>query len=62
MSNDLPSIVCSGAPDCERCKGDGWVCENHDDQPQCHDDCGGAGMPCPDCNPMSIVSKDNANG
>lgn len=36
---------------CEICKGDGWVCENHPNQPQCHsDDCGGAGEPCI-CNP-----------
>jgi len=38
---------------CSRCIGSGWVCENHDNRPweglyAC--DCGGAGMPCPDCN------------
>ncbi len=45
--------------DCIRCADRGWVCENHPDKPwkisqdrmeSC--DCG-AGMPCPDCNPMS---------
>jgi hypothetical protein len=39
---------------CERCSGDFWVCENHPDRPWRDGDgcsCGGAGEPCPDCNP-----------
>ena len=38
---------------CQRCQDARWVCENHPDkswgrgQDEC---CGGAGMPCPDCN------------
>ena len=28
-----------------------WVCEQHQDKPQFHDDCPGPGMPCPRCNP-----------
>lgn len=39
---------------CERCNDCGWVCENHRDKPwdgegRCK--CGGAGDPCPNCNP-----------
>ena len=44
--------------ECTNCKDTGWVCENHPDQPWvggmpkgfigC---CGGAGDPCPKCNP-----------
>ena len=30
---------------CGQC-ADGWVCEDHPELPQGHDDCGGAGMPC----------------
>lgn len=39
---------------CSRCDGRRWVCEFHTDQPWGGIDacmCGGAGMPCPDCNP-----------
>lgn len=45
-------------PECSTCDSQGWVCENHLDRPwdgvsnapnACH--CGGAGAPCPDCNP-----------
>ena len=41
-------------PPCSRCGRTGWVCEVHDDRPwdgknACG--CGGAGMPCPICNP-----------
>lgn len=32
-------------PDCKKCKGHGWVCENHDDR-YWEDCCGGAGKPC----------------
>ncbi len=40
-------------PDCDLCKGDGWVCEEHDAFPA-HDCplCNGAGIPCR-CNPMA---------
>jgi len=45
-------------PACTVCGGALWVCEDHLDKPwggviprgdACH--CGGAGMPCPACNP-----------
>lgn len=38
---------------CPICKGEGWVCENHRDQPWGDGDscCGGAGSPCEWCNP-----------
>jgi hypothetical protein len=39
---------------CPKCNGQVWVCENHPDHPWIGDDacrCGGAGMPCPVCNP-----------
>ena len=31
---------------CELCKGLGWVCEYHKNQPFLHDNCSGAGDPC----------------
>jgi hypothetical protein len=39
---------------CALCEDGGWVCENHPERPwggshACQ--CGGAGMPCPECNP-----------
>lgn len=42
----------TGDPDCPRCLGEGWVCENHPTRPadgftgadDC--DCGASGMPC----------------
>jgi len=46
------------ATDCKACGGTGWVCEDHETKPwegastsddACH--CGGAGAPCPVCNP-----------
>ncbi|MEO8596430.1 MAG: hypothetical protein ABI759_24135, partial [Candidatus Solibacter sp.] len=46
------------AAEYKACGGTGWVCEDHDNKPwgdastsddACH--CGGAGMPCPMCNP-----------
>jgi hypothetical protein len=50
-------------PDCPRCEGIGWVCENHPavpwagmtGEPTCrgNEGCGGAGMPCPDCNELA---------
>ena len=43
---------------CSTCADTGWVCEEHNDKPWSGgmpDDfvscCGGAGMPCPKCNP-----------
>lgn len=54
MPNDLPRIsvlaeIADG--DCPRCKGEGWVCENHPDKAWCWEcDCG-AGMPCK-CSPL----------
>lgn len=36
--------------ECEFCEGTLWVCEEHHDKPFEHDDCGGAGDPCPECN------------
>lgn len=42
------TIACSVCGDCF------WVCENHPDRPWDGEgacDCGGAGMPCPKCNP-----------
>ena len=35
---------------CERCEDNLWVCERHSTKPQFHNNCGAAGMPCPDCN------------
>jgi len=36
---------------CPTCGGEGWVCENHPNEPWGEGDgcCGGAGMPCPTC-------------
>jgi hypothetical protein len=37
--------------DCARCGGTGpLVCKTHDDRPEQHDGCDGAGLPCPGCN------------
>ncbi len=39
---------------CKTCDGERWVCESHPDQPWNGGDlecCGGAGIPCADCNP-----------
>jgi hypothetical protein len=39
---------------CLRCLDTGWVCERHPAMPwdgEVACGCGGAGMPCPDCNP-----------
>ena len=42
---------------CGKC-AEGWICEQHPDQPWPHDDCVGPGMPCrePDC-PYRINTK-----
>jgi hypothetical protein len=42
---------------CALCEDCGWVCENHPEPPwegehACT--CGGAGMPCPKCNPSDL--------
>ena len=48
-------------PACPTCGGGHWVCENHPDRPWCDSglpgacvDCGGAGAPCPGCNPLGM--------
>ena len=50
--------------ECAICKGARWVCEDHIDKPwsgasdapdACH--CGGAGAPCPACNPCDAEHK-----
>lgn len=38
---------------CPNCKGDRWVCEIHRSEVQGHAGCGGAGEPCPACNPAA---------
>ena len=45
---------------CRRCDDQRWVCENHPDKPAlgataCT--CGGAGEPCPDCDPSDAVTN-----
>jgi hypothetical protein len=45
---------------CTRCDDQRWVCENHPDRPAfgptaCP--CGGAGAPCPDCNPAGPLDQ-----
>lgn len=55
-------------PNCKRCDGTGWVCENHPSvpwagltkEPMCRsgvEGCGGAGDPCPDCNPLAAYTS-----
>jgi hypothetical protein len=42
---------------CFLCEHTGWVCENHPDAPWDGEQaciCGGAGMPCPQCNPSDL--------
>jgi hypothetical protein len=42
---------------CILCEDTGWVCENHPDTPWDGEyacTCGGAGMPCPQCNPSDL--------
>lgn len=42
---------------CPACEDERWVCESHPDQPWSGPHgctCGGAGMPCPICNPSSL--------
>jgi len=40
---------------CERCDGEGWVCEAHHDTPFDGECCGAPGAPCPSCNPCDHV-------
>jgi hypothetical protein len=40
----------TAAPACKLCLGKRWICEAHPDKPMDHNDCDGAGMPCPACN------------
>jgi hypothetical protein len=45
---------------CDCCEDCGWVCENHPEKPWGGEHacgCGGAGMPCPNCN----VSGDDSS-
>lgn len=54
--NGLPRISVLASisnDDCRICKGEGWVCEHHQDTPWGDGDgcCGGAGAPCR-CNPL----------
>lgn len=42
------------SPDCAKCRGAGWLCEIHPDQPFPHDDCPGPGDPC-SCNPEQAM-------
>lgn len=44
MERERPAVMA-----CERCGGDGWVCEAHPDRPWPHDDCSGPGIPFPAC-------------
>ena len=49
----LPGVV-HNLMKCTVCEDCGWVCENHPDTPWSGEhacNCGGAGMPCPKCNP-----------
>jgi hypothetical protein len=46
---------------CARCDNGRFVCENHPDRPffggrAC--DCGGAGDPCPACNPSEVTTPE----
>jgi hypothetical protein len=54
--------------DCSRCQNRRWVCEDHPLQPWDVDGdgcnlCGGAGDPCPDCNPRApyLLPKEHAD-
>lgn len=38
---------------CANCNYDGWVCEDHLSISFMLCPCGGAGVPCPECNPNS---------
>lgn len=44
----IPPWHMTGDPSCQRCGGEGWVCENHEDHAWGYGEgcCGGAGMPC----------------
>jgi len=50
---------------CPRCQGTEWVCEKHPDKPMEHlvegVRCGGAGDPCPVCNPMALKTSSKNN-
>ncbi len=49
---------------CRNCAGQGWVCENHRDQPWENDGgtcCGGAGAPCPVCQPEMACAPYSAS-
>jgi hypothetical protein len=45
---------------CARCESSRWICESHPDRPfsgsrACS--CGGAGIPCPMCNPADEFTE-----
>lgn len=40
-------------PYCANCRNEGWVCEDHLTESMGHGGCGGAGVPCPACNPLA---------
>jgi hypothetical protein len=51
MTDTTPEALRTSAAEliCKYCRGQGWVCENHQDVPWDDGDqscCGGAGMPC----------------
>lgn len=47
------SEIDNADPNCEACKGEGWVCEDHAEKAWGYGDgcCGAAGAPCR-CNPL----------
>jgi len=57
----LEGYAVTPKPICKTCNSTEWVCESHPTKPwgdainagpnACH--CGGAGKPCPECNPLS---------
>lgn len=51
--DSLAHLLNTEMGECRRCGGERWVCEEHTARPMGHDDCGGAGDPCPGCNPLA---------
>ncbi len=46
--------------ECEICKGEKWVCENHQDKPWNSFGCTcGAGAPCFGCNPLNSKNHEH---
>ena len=53
-TNKIPPWDTVTDPNCPTCAGEGWVCEFHQNIPWRGGDqicCGGAGAPCPTCQP-----------